>query len=239
MRNALCMRLHCNWLIRSMNIFRNKSLRQLVANFRNEYLSHGIDEHSLAANPIEQFDAWFQDAVKSKIPEPNALHLATATIEGKPSGRVMLLKGYDEKGFVFFTNYNSRKGRELSDNQYAAITFLWLELFRSVRIEGTVSKVSAEESDAYFQSRPRTSQLGAWVSEQSKHLHNRKELDARYKEIEKLFEGKPIARPAHWGGFCLKPNHIEFWQGRASRLHDRVVYTLYENGAWNRERLYP
>jgi pyridoxamine 5'-phosphate oxidase len=222
-----------------MNVIRNKSLRQLVANFRNEYLEHGIDEHRMLENPIDQFEVWFHEAVKNKLPEPNALHLVTATTDGKPSGRVMLLKGYDENGFIFFTNYQSRKGQELDWNQHAAITFLWLELIRSVRIEGIVSKVSEAESDEYFQSRPRKSQIGAWVSEQSNHLHNRKDLDERFKETEKLFKGKPIARPPHWGGYRLKPHHIEFWQGRASRLHDRILYTLEENGVWNRQRLFP
>lgn len=222
-----------------MNIIGNKSIRQLVANFRNEYLEHGIDEHRMLQNPIDQFEVWFKEAVKAKLPEPNALHLSTATPDGKPSGRVMLLKGFDEKGFVFFTNYQSRKGLELETNQHAAITFLWLELIRSVRIEGVVSKVSDEESDNYFQSRPRKSQIGAWVSEQSTPLHSRNELEERFKEAEKLFKGKSIQRPPHWGGYCLKPSRIEFWQGRASRLHDRILYTLEENGVWNRQRLFP
>jgi pyridoxamine 5'-phosphate oxidase len=222
-----------------MNILRNKSLRQLVANFRNEYISHGIDENRLASNPIDQFELWFQEAVKSKVAEPNAMHLATATSDGKPSGRVMLLKGFDESGFTFYSNYESRKGHELEDNPYAAITFLWLELVRQVRIEGTVSRSSDVESETYFQSRPRASQISAYVSEQSRYLNRREELEGRFQQASNSFSGKPIARPVHWGGYCLKPNCIEFWQGRASRLHDRIQYSLQDNGSWTRQRMFP
>lgn len=221
-----------------MNIFRRKSLRQLVANFRNEYVSHGLDEQTLKPNPIDQFDDWFQDAVKNKLPEPNALHLATVNSEGKPSGRIMLLKGYDDSGFVFFTNYESRKGSELNGNHHAAITFLWLELFRQVRMEGVVSKVSERESDEYFHSRPRSSQLGALVSAQSKVLTSRAELDQQYADAEKKFSGQEIPRPAYWGGYRLKPERMEFWQGRASRLHDRILYSLNAD-RWVKQRLYP
>ncbi len=222
-----------------MNIFKNKSLRQLVANFRNEYISHGIDENKLAINPIDQFEIWFQEAVKSKVPEPNAMHLATATINGKPSGRVMLLKGFDESGFIFFSNYESRKGNELDNNPYASITFLWLELARQMRIEGTVSRISVVESETYFQSRPRTSQISACASEQSRYLHSREELEDRFQKARKYYSDKPIARPAHWGGYCLKPTCLEFWQGRASRLHDRIQYSLQDNGSWTRQRMFP
>lgn len=221
-----------------MNPFKKKSLRQLVANFRNEYLVHGIDESTLKDNPIDQFEVWFQEAVKSKVPEPNAMHLATATRDGKPSGRVMLLKGFDDSGFVFYTNYESRKGEELASNSQAAITFLWLELFRQVRIEGTVTKVSETESNTYFHSRPRTSQFGALVSRQSKPLSSRKELEAHFAAAEKEYSGKEIPRPEGWGGFCLKPVMVEFWQGRASRLHDRIVYSLQQE-TWIKQRLFP
>jgi pyridoxamine 5'-phosphate oxidase len=222
-----------------MNIFRNKTLGQLVANFRNEYFSNGINEDELAINPIDQFEYWLQEAVKSKVPEPNAMHLATATHDGKPSGRVILLKGFDHSGFIFFSNYKSRKGHELTDNPHAAMTFLWLELFRQVRIEGIVSKISEAESEAYFQSRPRNSQLGAWASEQSKALRDRQELEDRFRDAEKLFDGKPVLRPPHWGGYCLKPTRIEFWQGRAGRIHDRIEYTLQAEGIWKKQRLFP
>lgn len=222
-----------------MNIFRSKSLRQLLANFRNEYISNGMDENRLAVNPIDQFEIWFQEAVKGKVPEPNAMHLATTTSDGKPSGRVMLLKGFDDSGFVFFSNYKSRKGNELNSNPNAAITFLWLELFRQVRIEGSISKISEADSEAYFQSRPRNSQLSAYVSEQSEPLSSRKELEDRFQKANKALSDKPVPRPAHWGGYCLKPNRIEFWQGRASRLHDRIHYSLQADGLWIRERLFP
>lgn len=222
-----------------MNVFKNKSLRQLVANFRNEYISDGIHEDSLADNPIHQFEQWFKEAVKSKIPEPNAMHVITSTPEGKPSGRIMLLKGFDESGFVFFSNYESRKGEELVNNRWAAITFLWLELIRQVRIEGTVSKVADAESDAYFASRPRGSQIGAWASQQSKPAKDRKEIEDQFKLLERKFEGKEVPRPPHWGGYRLAPTSMEFWQGRASRLHDRIVYKLNTEGSWDKQRLFP
>ncbi len=217
----------------------NKSIRQLVANFRNEYISKGIDEHNLSENPFSQFEAWFTEAVNSKVHEPNAMYLSTCSVDGRPSGRMMLLKGFDENGFVFFTNYDSRKGGELSTNKFAAITFVWLELYRQVRIEGIVSRITHEESDEYFNSRPRGSQIGAAVSAQSKVLTSREELENAYAELDKEYEGKEIPRPQNWGGFRLKPDYFEFWQGRASRLHDRIIYTPNTNGAWKMERLYP
>lgn len=222
-----------------MNIFKNKSLRQLVANFRNEYISNGIDEEVLASNPIHQFEQWLQEAVKSKIAEPNVMHLATSTADGKPSGRAMLLKGFDESGFVFFSNYESRKGKELSNNQWAALTFLWLELVRQVRVEGRVFKVSETESDTYFNSRPRKYQISTWVSCQSNGVQTRKEMDDQYIEIERNFEGRPIPRPPYWGGYRLEPNRVEFWQGRANRFHDRIVYTAEPERGWTKQRLFP
>lgn len=222
-----------------MNVFKSKSLRQLIANFRNEYISNGIDEAVLADNPIDQFEIWLHEAVKNKLPEPNLMHLSTATCEGKPSGRIMLLKGFDNSGFVFFSNYESRKGNELTSNPYAAITFLWLALVRQVRIEGKVSQVSAAESDVYFQSRPRTSQISAWISEQSKVLSTRAEFESRFRQADKLFNGKPVERPPHWGGYCLKPSRVEFWQGRAGRMHDRIAYVSNADGSWEIQRLFP
>jgi pyridoxamine 5'-phosphate oxidase len=217
----------------------NKSLRQLVANFRNEYLSNGLDEKDMADDPILQFENWFEDAVKNKVNEPNVMHLSTATPAGRPSGRIMLLKGFDENGFVFYTNYDSRKGSELRNNKFASMTFLWLELYRQVRIEGTVTPLSAKDSDEYFHSRPRGSQIGAFASAQSHVLASREELEKIADEAEERFKGHPIPRPDNWGGFCLKPDYIEFWQGRANRLHDRIKYSLEADGKWSMQRLYP
>ena len=151
----------------------------------------------------------------------------------------MLLKGFDNSGFVFFSNYESRKGNELASNPYAAITFLWLALVRQVRIEGKVSQVSAAESDVYFQSRPRTSQISAWISEQSKVVCDRAEFESRFRQADKLFNGKPVKRPPHWGGYCLKPSRVVFWQGRAGRMHDRIAYVSNTDGAWEVQRLFP
>jgi pyridoxamine 5'-phosphate oxidase len=217
----------------------NKSLRQLVANFRNEYLSNGLDEKDMADDPILQFENWFEDAVKNKVNEPNVMHLSTATADGRPSGRIMLLKGFDENGFVFYTNYDSRKGSELRNNKFASMTFLWLELYRQVRIEGTVTPLSAKDSDEYFHSRPRGSQIGAFASAQSHVLASREELEKIADEAEERFKDQPIPRPDNWGGFCLKPDYVEFWQGRANRLHDRIKYSLEADGKWSMQRLYP
>lgn len=216
-----------------------KSIRQLVSNFRNEYISNGINEKDMAKNPIDQFEKWFLGAVKNKVNEPNAMHLSTATVDGKPSGRILLLKGFNEKGFVFFTNYDSRKGNELKNNKFAALTFLWLELFQQVRIEGTVHPISVEESDNYFNSRPRGSQISAWASSQSHIVSSRIDLEKKIKEIEIRFKNKPIPRPDNWGGFYLSPNNMEFWQGRANRSHDRIQYQLNQENIWSIHRLFP
>lgn len=216
-----------------------KSIRQLVANFRNEYISRGINEKDIAKNPIDQFEKWFLEAVKNKINEPNAMHLSTVSEDGKPSGRIVLLKGFDEKGFVFFTNYDSRKGKELENNRFASLTFLWLELYQQIRIEGTVNRISDEESDKYFNSRPRGSKLGAWASSQSNLVSSRIELEKKMRETEIRFKTKAIPRPDNWGGFCVTPNNMEFWQGRANRLHDRIQYKLEQENIWNIHRLFP
>lgn len=229
-----------------MNLFKNlkehsrkKTIGQLVANFRNEYITNGIDENKMNSNPIYQFEKWFREAVNNKVNEPNIMHLATANNSGKVSCRAVLLKGFDEKGFVFYTNYQSSKAADLEENNNAAITFLWMELFRQVRIEGTVQKVSSADSDIYFASRPRQSQIGAISSAQSKILNTRDELDKNYKEIERQYIGKPIPRPQNWGGYCIVPQKIEFWQGRSSRLHDRILYTKDESDKWIVSRLFP
>ena len=218
---------------------RGKSLRQLVANFRNEYISNGINESELKDNPIDQFEVWLNEAVKNKLREPNAMFLATATPDGKPSGRVVLLKGFDERGFIFYTNYGSRKAIELDKNNATSLTFLWLEIYKQVRVEGTVQRISDKESDQYFNSRPRESQIGAWASDQSQPIANRNVLERKMEALEKQFEGKPIPRPENWGGFCVKPQQIEFWLGRANRLHDRILYQRSDDNIWTKQRLSP
>ena len=209
-----------------------------IAALRENYTKGSLDVTDVSQSPIEQFQQWFDEAIASQLLEPNALLLSTVSSDGKPSARIVLLKGLDE-GFKFYTNYLSRKGTELIENPHACITFFWAELERQVRIEGLIEKVSAEESDAYFQSRPRGSQIGAWTSNQSMVISNREILEEREKHlIEKFGEGH-IPRPPYWGGYRLVPTYIEFWQGRPSRLHDRVSYTRVENETWKIERLSP
>lgn len=222
-----------------INHFKTKSNRQLVSNFRNEYISNGINEADLKSNPIDQFENWFNEAVNNKLIEPNAMHLSTASADGKPSGRIILLKGFDERGFVFYTNYDSRKANEIAENSFAAMTFFWVELYKQVRIEGMVQPVSPIESDNYFKGRPRGSQISAWVSSQSKPITDRIELEKKVHEIEKQFQGKSVPRPENWGGFCLSPVLIEFFQGRENRLHDRIQYKLENDNIWTKQRLSP
>lgn len=210
-----------------------------IADIRKDYRLQQLGEADIDKDPLIQFGKWWQDALNSKIEELNAFTLATATTEGKPSARIVLLKGYDERGFVFFTNYTSNKGHQLAHNAEVAMVFFWKELERQVRIEGVVEKVSAEESDDYFNSRPPGSRLGAWASSQSAVIENRDILDANVSKYEKMFEGEPIPRPQHWGGYRIEPTMFEFWQGRSGRLHDRMQYCLEENGAWKIERLAP
>ena len=210
-----------------------------IADIRRDYMLESLNEEDLAADPIQQFTFWWEEAVKSEIDDVNAMTLATATKEGLPAARIVLLKGYDEKGFVFFTNYNSDKGKELEANPHAALCFFWKELERQVRIEGVVEKISAEESDAYFQSRPVGSRIGAWASPQSEVISDRKIVENNFLAYEKKFDAEFIPRPPHWGGYIVKPNSIEFWQGRSSRLHDRILYSGSGNGNWKKERLAP
>jgi len=210
-----------------------------IADIRRDYMLKSFLEADAKADAIEQFSNWWQDAVNSEIDEVNALTLCTASADGKPSGRIVLLKGYDAEGFVFFTNYDSNKGKELESNPQACMVFFWKELERQIRIEGTVEKISAEESDDYFFSRPPGSQVGAWASPQSRVIENRQVIEKNVEKYEKEFAAKPISRPAHWGGYRLVPTSIEFWQGRQSRLHDRLQYTLLENGQWKMVRLAP
>ena len=208
-----------------------------VADIRQSYEKFELLESALAADPFEQFSRWFNEALSAKVTEPNAMTLATTTLAGKPSARIVLLKGFDTQGFVFYTNYLSRKGHELAENPQASLLFFWPELERQVRIEGVIQKASADESDAYFQSRPLGSRIGAWVSPQSQPI-TRAELEARATELGQSLGEQP-ARPEHWGGYRLDPDYIEFWQGRPSRLHDRLVFQREAHQPWSLKRLAP
>ena len=197
-----------------------------------------LTKENVKANPIEQFQQWYEEAVAAEIPEVEAMALATATKEGAPSARIVLLKSFDQDGFVFYTNYESRKAKELTDNALASLLFYWMPVKRQVRIEGTVEKVSAEESENYFRTRPFGSKLGAWASNQSEVIPSREELEKRFEEFGWKF-GDNIPRPPHWGGYRIRPQMIEFWQGRENRLHDRLRYRLQPEGSWLIERLGP
>lgn len=209
-----------------------------IADLRLTYTRAQLTEADVDPNPIRQFQRWFEQALAAEIVEPNAMTVATATQDGIPSARVVLLKGVSDRGFIFFTNYESHKGQELAENPHAALVFLWKALERQVRIEGTVEKVSDEETEAYFHSRPRESQLGAWVSNQSQVIPNREALEQRLAQLSQEYQGREIPRPPYWGGYCVIPHIIEFWQGRPSRLHDRLRYRL-DSQQWLIERLAP
>jgi pyridoxamine 5'-phosphate oxidase len=211
-----------------------------IADLRQNYTLAGLTETDLDSNPIQQFALWFDQALAADLIEPNAMTLATATAEGKPTARIVLLKGFNEQGFVFYTNYGSQKGQQLIANPYAALVFLWDKLERQIRIEGQVEKLSADESLAYFHSRPKASQLGAWTSAQSQVIPNREVLEQKLVSLQEQYSGDAtIPLPEHWGGFRVIPNRIEFWQGRPSRLHDRLVYDLQMDGNWSISRLSP
>lgn len=210
-----------------------------IADLRLEYASQVLLEESSAADPFTQFHVWWQQVLESKITEPNAMTLATASCDGIPSARIVLLKGFDRNGFVFYTNYNSYKGTQLAENPKACLVFFWKELERQVRITGLVVPVSPQESDAYFSARPAGSRIGAWASPQSQVIESRAWLDANYKKCSDVMQGTEIMRPPHWGGYRVIPVVVEFWQGRPSRLHDRLQYTLEGDGTWKRERLAP
>lgn len=212
---------------------------QEIRNLRKDYTRHSLDEKDVANNPFQQFQTWMQEAIKADVHEPNAMHLATVKANGRPAGRVVLLRGLDDAGFSFFTNYNSNKGQQLAGSGFAALTFFWPELERQIRIEGSIAKLNDKENDDYFYSRPRGNRLSAWASPQSQPIANREELEKLAQLLEAQYpEPQHIPRPPHWGGFRLLPDSIEFWQGRASRLHDRIRYRK-ENAAWIIERLAP
>ena len=209
-----------------------------ISDLRKEYALNGLDKADVLPNPIAQFRVWFEAALGAGVPEPNAMHVSTVTADGRPDGRIVLIKDVSDAGFVFYTNYESRKGRQLTERPFAALTFFYPELERQIRIEGRVEKVSAHESDVYFNSRPRGSQIGAWVSQQSSLVESRDVLENRQRELEAQFDNQPVARPPHWGGFRVVPDMLEFWQGRPSRLHDRIRYRQ-EAENWIIERLSP
>ncbi|MDP2885486.1 MAG: pyridoxamine 5'-phosphate oxidase [Ignavibacteria bacterium] len=209
-----------------------------LAHVRKEYSRHSLSESDVDLNPLLQFHRWFEEALGSQLLEPNAMVLATATADGKPSARVVLLKGYDERGFVFYTNYEGRKSSELLQNPYAALLFYWGELERQVRLEGAVEKTSRQESEDYFKTRPLESQLGGLASRQSSVIPSRSDLEQKVSDLKKLYENREIPVPPFWGGFRLQPQVFEFWQGRENRLHDRIRYSL-QGGVWAIERLSP
>lgn len=210
-----------------------------IADLRREYAAQVLLEENVAADPIAQFETWWQQTVESQITEPNAMTLATASPDGMPSARVVLLKGFDRNGFVFYTNYKSYKALQLAENPKACLVFFWKELERQVRIVGLVQQVSPAESDAYFKARPAGSRIGAWASPQSQVIAGRQWIDDRYNALVRELGGGTIERPPHWGGYVVRPVIVEFWQGRPSRLHDRIQYTLQDDGSWKIERLAP
>lgn len=210
-----------------------------IADLRKDYALQSLSEAEVKPNPLQQFQIWFDQAIAAEVPEPNAMTLATATPEGIPAARIVLLKGLDEQGFMFYTNYESRKGQELAANPRAALVFWWAELERQVRIEGTVEKVAEAEAIAYFQSRPVGSRLGAWASNQSQVIRDRQVLEQRLQDLTQQYQDQEIPKPAHWGGYRVIPTAIEFWQGRPSRLHDRLRYRQESGNQWKIERLAP
>jgi len=214
------------------------AIGERVADLRKDYGQAVLDESAVADDPIDQFTHWFEEALKAEVNEPNAMSVATVDAEGRPSSRIVLVKQFDARGFTWYTNYSSQKGKELNGRPFAALLFFWSELERQVRIEGTVERTTAEESDKYFNSRPLKSRLSAIASEQSAPIASRAALEHNYEEVARQY-GETPSRPSNWGGFRLVPERIEFWQGRRSRFHDRIVYTRQEDGSWTRQRLQP
>jgi pyridoxamine 5'-phosphate oxidase len=210
-----------------------------IADIRKEYKLRSLSEKDALKDPFSQFDKWWQETIRSGVDEPNAMTLATASADGMPDARIVLLKGFDTQGFTFFTNYNSAKGMQMLENPRAALVFFWKELERQVRISGLISLTTAKISDEYFNSRPEGSRIGAWASPQSEAIESREWLEENEKKYQEEWADRSITRPPHWGGYILKPVRMEFWQGRPSRLHDRLLYTLTKSGSWKIERLAP
>jgi pyridoxamine 5'-phosphate oxidase len=213
--------------------------REILQNLREDYKADTLLEKDVHADPIKQFERWFTKALELKVPEANAMTLATATTDGRPSARIVLLKDFNKNGFVYYSNYLSRKGKELNKNPLASLVFFWPELERQVRIEGNVEKLSRETSEAYFHLRPKGSQVGAVVSPQSQEIESREQLEKKWLELEGAYADKEVPKPSHWGGYIVKPRLIEFWQGRSSRLHDRILYKKIDNTNWKIVRLAP
>ena len=210
-----------------------------IADLRQEYMREGLSRADASTDPFEQFQKWFDCVLETQLPVPNAMTLATATKDGKPSSRIVLMKGFDRDGFVFYTNYNSRKGQDLAENAQAALVFWWAELERQVRAEGRVERVSEQESDCYFQSRPLGSRVGAWVSPQSEVIESRAAMEQELQELVQEYKNGEVPKPPYWGGYRLNPTAIEFWQGRPNRLHDRLLYRRCSNSSWQIQRLAP
>jgi pyridoxamine-phosphate oxidase len=213
--------------------------KEKLEGLREEYGSASLLESNTKADPIKQFELWFNEAHEANVPEKNAMTLSTATHDGRPSARIVLLKGVYENGFVFYTNYLSRKGKEITKNPIGALTFFWPSMERQVRIEGTIEKVTKEQSEKYFHSRPKGSQIGALASPQSQEIPDREILEQKWSELETEYAGKEVPKPSYWGGYIVKPRLMEFWQGRPSRLHDRILYKKIDNKNWKKVRLAP
>jgi pyridoxamine 5'-phosphate oxidase len=215
-----------------------QKITEIIYALRTDYETRSLDKQTAKPNPFEQFEMWLEEAIAEAVDEPNAMVLTTAASNGKTSARIVLLRGFDQKGFVFYTNYDSRKGREIAQNPNASLLFFWAKLERQIRIEGVISKIDRRQTEEYFASRPRESQIGAWASLQSDVIAERSELEDKIAALEKQFEGKEVPCPENWGGYVLQPDLFEFWQGRKSRLHDRLCYTKIKSN-WNIERLSP
>jgi pyridoxamine 5'-phosphate oxidase len=210
-----------------------------LQNLREDYTGPSLSEANTKADPIKQFEIWFNEAQEANVPELNAMTLSTATYDGRPSARIVLLKGFYDAGFIFYTNYLSRKGKEITKNPIGALTFFWPGMERQIRIEGTLEKASREQSEKYFHSRPKNSQIGALASPQSQEIADRESLEKKWNELATEYQDKEVPKPSFWGGYILKPRLIEFWQGRPSRLHDRILYKKIDNKNWKKVRLAP